>query len=204
MIHFYNSDHLCNLLDNYQFYYKRSFCLRGTWIPLETAWSQVVRRPFFLCRGRAQGFMNSAIMDLRSSIEWPSFHQLQDTPSALQQKTTWVWGLCIYQITSEMMMMTCLLLCVPFLCLIVIFCVSSEFSEVVDLFTSCSVPLPPFPPELEKAGVTWLCLKWQRPTSSPKEDDIYYILEMEEEGSVCYSFLSKHFFHFYFIIESFL
>ncbi|TNN01159.1 fibronectin type-III domain-containing protein 3A isoform X3 [Takifugu flavidus] len=58
----------------------------------------------------------------------------------------------------------------------------SEFSEVVDLFTSCSVPLPPFPPELEKAGVTWLCLKWQRPTSSPKEDDIYYILEMEEEG----------------------
>ncbi|XP_029026502.1 fibronectin type-III domain-containing protein 3A isoform X2 [Betta splendens] len=59
----------------------------------------------------------------------------------------------------------------------------SEFSEVVDLFTSYSVPLPPFPPELEKAGVTWLCLKWQRPSSSPKEDDICYILEMEEEGS---------------------
>uniref|UniRef100_A0A8C6LGS8 Fibronectin type III domain containing 3A n=1 Tax=Nothobranchius furzeri TaxID=105023 RepID=A0A8C6LGS8_NOTFU len=59
----------------------------------------------------------------------------------------------------------------------------SEFSEVVDLFTSCSVPLPPFPPELEMAGVTWLCLKWQRPSSSPKEDDIYYILEMEEEDS---------------------
>uniref|UniRef100_A0A7N9AX27 Fibronectin type-III domain-containing protein 3A n=1 Tax=Mastacembelus armatus TaxID=205130 RepID=A0A7N9AX27_9TELE len=57
------------------------------------------------------------------------------------------------------------------------------FSEVVDLFTSGSVPLAPFPPELEMAGVTWLCLKWQRPTSSPKEDDIYYILEMEEEGS---------------------
>ncbi|KAL6115823.1 fndc3a [Pungitius sinensis] len=59
----------------------------------------------------------------------------------------------------------------------------SEFSEVVDLFTSCSVPLPPFPPELEMTGVTWLCMKWQRPTSSPKEDDIYYVLEMEEEGS---------------------
>ncbi|XP_045929385.1 fibronectin type-III domain-containing protein 3A [Micropterus dolomieu] len=59
----------------------------------------------------------------------------------------------------------------------------SEFSEVVDLFTSCSVPLPPFPPELEMTGVTWLCVKWQRPASSPKEDDIYYILEMEEEGS---------------------
>ncbi|KAM9317891.1 fibronectin type-III domain-containing protein 3A [Pholidichthys leucotaenia] len=59
----------------------------------------------------------------------------------------------------------------------------SEFSEVVDLFTSCSVPLPPFPPELEMAGVTWLCLKWQRPSSSPKEDEINYTLEMEEEGS---------------------
>ncbi|MED6250500.1 hypothetical protein ATANTOWER_022977 [Ataeniobius toweri] len=59
----------------------------------------------------------------------------------------------------------------------------SEFSEVVDLFTSCSVPLPPFPPELEMAGVTFLSMKWQRPSSSPKEDDIYYTLEMEEEGS---------------------
>ncbi|MEQ2208621.1 hypothetical protein XENOCAPTIV_009136 [Xenoophorus captivus] len=57
-------------------------------------------------------------------------------------------------------------------------------SEVVDLFTSCSVPLPPFPPELEMAGVTFLSMKWQRPSSSPKEDDIYYTLEMEEEGSV--------------------
>ncbi|XP_056138973.1 fibronectin type-III domain-containing protein 3A isoform X2 [Lampris incognitus] len=59
----------------------------------------------------------------------------------------------------------------------------SEFSEVVDLFTSCSVPSPPLPPELAKAGVTWLCVQWQRPTGSPKEDDIYYVLEMEEEGS---------------------
>ncbi|MEQ2184586.1 hypothetical protein GOODEAATRI_009503 [Goodea atripinnis] len=46
-----------------------------------------------------------------------------------------------------------------------------------------SVPLPPFPPELEMAGVTFLSMKWQRPSSSPKEDDIYYTLEMEEEGS---------------------
>ncbi|XP_028320265.1 fibronectin type-III domain-containing protein 3A isoform X2 [Gouania willdenowi] len=58
----------------------------------------------------------------------------------------------------------------------------SEFSEVVEMFTSCSVPLPPLPPELEVAGVTWLCLKWQRPSSSPKEDDINYVLEMEEDG----------------------
>ncbi|XP_061683033.1 fibronectin type-III domain-containing protein 3A isoform X2 [Syngnathoides biaculeatus] len=59
----------------------------------------------------------------------------------------------------------------------------SEFSESVELFTSGSVPSPPFPPELEMAGITWLCLKWHRPSSSPKEDDVCYILEMEEEGS---------------------
>ncbi|XP_056467331.1 fibronectin type-III domain-containing protein 3A isoform X3 [Gadus chalcogrammus] len=60
---------------------------------------------------------------------------------------------------------------------------TSEYSEVVDLFTSCSVPCPPLPPELVKAGVTWLCLQWQRPCTSPKEDDVSYVLEMEEEGS---------------------
>uniref|UniRef100_A0A6Q2XXE0 Fibronectin type-III domain-containing protein n=1 Tax=Esox lucius TaxID=8010 RepID=A0A6Q2XXE0_ESOLU len=57
----------------------------------------------------------------------------------------------------------------------------SEFSEVVDLYTSCSVPSPPLPPELVKAGVTWLCLTWQRPSASPKEDDIYYTLEMDDD-----------------------
>ncbi|KAL0972653.1 hypothetical protein UPYG_G00192450, partial [Umbra pygmaea] len=57
----------------------------------------------------------------------------------------------------------------------------SEFSEVVDLYTSCSVPPPPLPPELVKAGVTWLCVTWHRPSSSPKEDDIYYTLEIDED-----------------------
>lgn len=76
----------------------------------------------------------------------------------------------------------------------------SEFSEVVDLFTSCSVPLPPLPPELVRAGVTWLCLQWQRPTGSPKEDDIYYVLEMEEEGSVC---LLRHLFFQFFSLMHF-
>ncbi|XP_045070494.1 fibronectin type-III domain-containing protein 3A isoform X2 [Coregonus clupeaformis] len=57
----------------------------------------------------------------------------------------------------------------------------SEFSEAVDLYTSCSVPSPPLPPELVKAGVTWLCLTWQRPSTSPKEDDIFYSLEMDED-----------------------
>uniref|UniRef100_A0AAY4D632 Fibronectin type-III domain-containing protein 3A n=1 Tax=Denticeps clupeoides TaxID=299321 RepID=A0AAY4D632_9TELE len=59
----------------------------------------------------------------------------------------------------------------------------SEYSEVVDLFTSCSVPATPASPELLKAGVTWLSLQWQRPAGSPKEDDIGYVLEMEEDGS---------------------
>ncbi|XP_051934324.1 fibronectin type-III domain-containing protein 3A isoform X4 [Hippocampus zosterae] len=59
----------------------------------------------------------------------------------------------------------------------------SEFSESVELFTSCSVPSSPLPPDLEMAGVTWLRIKWLRPSSSPKEDDVCYVLEMEEEGS---------------------
>ncbi|KAJ8348547.1 hypothetical protein SKAU_G00271360 [Synaphobranchus kaupii] len=60
---------------------------------------------------------------------------------------------------------------------------TSGFSEVVDLFTSCSVPAPPPAPDLVQAGVTWLCMEWQRPVGSPTEDDIFYALEMEEEGS---------------------
>ncbi|TRY90899.1 hypothetical protein DNTS_021967 [Danionella cerebrum] len=59
----------------------------------------------------------------------------------------------------------------------------SEFSEVVHIMTSCSVPAPPLSPELVQAGVTWLCVRWQRPAGSPKEDEISYVLEMEEEGS---------------------
>ncbi|KAJ8256673.1 hypothetical protein COCON_G00188250 [Conger conger] len=60
---------------------------------------------------------------------------------------------------------------------------TSVFSEAVALFTSGSVPAVPVAPELVQTGVTWLCLRWQRPPSSPPEDDIFYILDMEEEGS---------------------
>uniref|UniRef100_A0A673K716 Fibronectin type-III domain-containing protein 3a-like n=1 Tax=Sinocyclocheilus rhinocerous TaxID=307959 RepID=A0A673K716_9TELE len=59
----------------------------------------------------------------------------------------------------------------------------SEFSEGVHIMTSCSVPAPPLSPELIQSGVTWLCVRWQRPAGSPKEDEISYVLEMEEEGS---------------------
>uniref|UniRef100_A0A8C1MVJ4 Fibronectin type-III domain-containing protein 3A n=1 Tax=Cyprinus carpio TaxID=7962 RepID=A0A8C1MVJ4_CYPCA len=59
----------------------------------------------------------------------------------------------------------------------------SEFSEVVHIMTSCSVPAPPLSPELIQSGVTWLCVRWYRPAGSPKEDEISYVLEMEEEGS---------------------
>uniref|UniRef100_A0A671MN15 Fibronectin type-III domain-containing protein 3a-like n=1 Tax=Sinocyclocheilus anshuiensis TaxID=1608454 RepID=A0A671MN15_9TELE len=60
----------------------------------------------------------------------------------------------------------------------------SEFSDVVHIMTSCSVPAPPLSPELIQSGVTWLCVRWHRPAGSPKEDEISYVLEMEEEGSV--------------------
>ncbi|KAJ8280661.1 hypothetical protein GJAV_G00057470 [Gymnothorax javanicus] len=60
---------------------------------------------------------------------------------------------------------------------------TSNFSEAVDMFTSGSVPAAPLAPELVQAGVTWLCVRWHRPASSPAEDDIFYVLDMEEEGS---------------------
>lgn len=157
--------------------------------------------------------MSNATLDLRSSTEWPSFHQPQDTPSASQPKMKSEQGTRLYSLAYflngahpyvrfymtvssirclHLCAYVCLSLTLSLSCLFLAFsprplslsALPSEFSEVVDLFTSCSVPLPPFPPELEMTGVTWLCLKWLRPTSSPKEDDIYYILEMEEEGSV--------------------
>ncbi|KAG9348410.1 hypothetical protein JZ751_002145 [Albula glossodonta] len=59
----------------------------------------------------------------------------------------------------------------------------SGFSEVIELFTSGSVPATPLSPELAQAGVTWLSLHWQRPAGSPKEDELFYVLDMEEEGS---------------------
>ncbi|KAJ8405880.1 hypothetical protein AAFF_G00313170 [Aldrovandia affinis] len=68
---------------------------------------------------------------------------------------------------------------------------TSGFSEAVDLFTSCSVPAPPAPPELVQGAVSWLCLQWQRPSGSPKEDEIFYALDMEEEGSG-YGFKPKY------------
>ncbi|KAJ8391437.1 hypothetical protein AAFF_G00089110 [Aldrovandia affinis] len=58
----------------------------------------------------------------------------------------------------------------------------SGFSEAIDLCTSGSVPAPPVSPELVQAGVTWLSLRWQRPAGSPTEDEIFYVLDMEEEG----------------------
>lgn len=60
----------------------------------------------------------------------------------------------------------------------------SGFSEAVHIMTSCSVPAPPLSPELIQSGVTWICVRWHRPAGSPKEDEIGYVLEMEEEGSV--------------------
>uniref|UniRef100_A0A672P251 Fibronectin type-III domain-containing protein 3A n=1 Tax=Sinocyclocheilus grahami TaxID=75366 RepID=A0A672P251_SINGR len=68
-------------------------------------------------------------------------------------------------------------------CPTIIYSFRSEFSEGVHIMTSCSVPAPPLSPELIQSGVTWLCVRWHRPAGSPKEDEISYVLEMEEEGS---------------------
>jgi hypothetical protein len=69
----------------------------------------------------------------------------------------------------------------PFLKII---CSNSDFSEEVLYYTSGCAPSVPASPVLTKAGVTWLSLQWTKPSGTPSDEGISYILEMEEETSV--------------------
>uniref|UniRef100_A0A6I8NQU9 Fibronectin type-III domain-containing protein 3A n=1 Tax=Ornithorhynchus anatinus TaxID=9258 RepID=A0A6I8NQU9_ORNAN len=59
----------------------------------------------------------------------------------------------------------------------------SAFSEEVLYYTSGSAPSMPASPTLIKAGITWLSLQWTKPSGTPSDEGISYILEMEEETS---------------------
>lgn len=63
-------------------------------------------------------------------------------------------------------------------------CFNSGFSEEVLYYTSGCAPSMPASPVLTKAGVTWLSLQWSKPSGTPSDEGISYILEMEEETSV--------------------
>lgn len=39
------------------------------------------------------------------------------------------------------------------------------------------------------AGVTWLSLQWTKPSGTPSDEGISYILEMEDENSVSLQYL---------------
>ena len=52
----------------------------------------------------------------------------------------------------------------------------------------------PASPVLTKAGVTWLSLQWSKPSGTPSDEGISYILEMEEETSVSICILNGIFF----------
>ncbi|XP_039621853.1 fibronectin type-III domain-containing protein 3a-like [Polypterus senegalus] len=67
----------------------------------------------------------------------------------------------------------------------------SNFSKVVTYSTAGSVPPAPGPPQLSRAGVTWLSLEWSAPTGSCGDEALTYILEMEEEATG-YGFKPKH------------
>uniref|UniRef100_A0A6I8P8E2 Fibronectin type-III domain-containing protein 3A n=1 Tax=Ornithorhynchus anatinus TaxID=9258 RepID=A0A6I8P8E2_ORNAN len=60
---------------------------------------------------------------------------------------------------------------------------NSAFSEEVLYYTSGSAPSMPASPTLIKAGITWLSLQWTKPSGTPSDEGISYILEMEEETS---------------------
>ncbi|XP_026558821.1 fibronectin type-III domain-containing protein 3A isoform X2 [Pseudonaja textilis] len=59
----------------------------------------------------------------------------------------------------------------------------SGFGETLVCFTIGVVPPPPLPPQLSKAGVNGLSLKWAPPSGISSDDSLTYILEMEEDGS---------------------
>ncbi|XP_027245964.1 fibronectin type-III domain-containing protein 3A isoform X1 [Cricetulus griseus] len=67
----------------------------------------------------------------------------------------------------------------------------SDFSEEVLYYTSGCAPSVPASPVLTKAGVTWLSLQWSKPSGTPSDEGISYILEMEEETSG-YGFKPKY------------
>ncbi|XP_069495124.1 fibronectin type-III domain-containing protein 3A isoform X2 [Ambystoma mexicanum] len=67
----------------------------------------------------------------------------------------------------------------------------SGFSEEVMYYTSGSAPSVPASPTLVKAGVTWLCVQWTKPSGTPSDEGISYILEMEDETSG-YGFKPKY------------
>uniref|UniRef100_A0A8C0B069 Fibronectin type-III domain-containing protein 3A n=1 Tax=Buteo japonicus TaxID=224669 RepID=A0A8C0B069_9AVES len=62
----------------------------------------------------------------------------------------------------------------------------SGFSEEVLYHTSGTAPTTPASPLLINAGVTWLSLQWTKPSGTPSDEGISYILEMEDENSPKY------------------
>ncbi|XP_053312265.1 fibronectin type-III domain-containing protein 3A [Spea bombifrons] len=67
----------------------------------------------------------------------------------------------------------------------------SGFSEEVLFYTSGSAPTVPASPTLIKAGITWLSVQWTKPSGTPSDEGISYILEMEDETSG-YGFKPKY------------
>ncbi|OWK56204.1 fibronectin type-III domain-containing protein 3A isoform X1 [Lonchura striata] len=67
----------------------------------------------------------------------------------------------------------------------------SDFSEEVLYHTSGTAPSTPASPLLINAGVTWLSLQWTKPSGTPSDEGISYILEMEDENSG-YGFKPKY------------
>ncbi|XP_063808083.1 fibronectin type-III domain-containing protein 3A isoform X5 [Pseudophryne corroboree] len=67
----------------------------------------------------------------------------------------------------------------------------SGFSEEVLFYTSGSAPTVPASPTLIKAGISWLSVQWTKPSGTPSDEGISYILEMEDETSG-YGFKPKY------------
>lgn len=67
----------------------------------------------------------------------------------------------------------------------------SVFSEEILYCTSGSAPSTPASPDLVKAGVTWISLQWSKPSGTPSDEGVSYVLEMEDDTSG-YGFKPKY------------
>nr|XP_043903535.1 fibronectin type III domain containing 3Ba isoform X2 [Solea senegalensis] len=60
---------------------------------------------------------------------------------------------------------------------------TSGFSTEVVFYTMGTLPALPLAPRLVRAGVSWVTLEWGRPEGSPSEEQLKYILEIQEDNS---------------------
>uniref|UniRef100_A0A8C4NCH8 Fibronectin type III domain containing 3A n=1 Tax=Eptatretus burgeri TaxID=7764 RepID=A0A8C4NCH8_EPTBU len=67
----------------------------------------------------------------------------------------------------------------------------SGWSESLCFVTQGCIPSAPPPPQLLRAGISWLALQWHRPVEASTDESVQFVLEMDDETSG-YGFKPKY------------